>query len=361
MKHVLLPAADGSDGGYRYYKINLHCHSVISDGHKTVEQIKADYKAHGYSAVAFTDHEIFLRHNDLTDEDFIALNGFEISVNEVTDDKRARRTCHICLVADDPDRETDVCYHRTKYVWGNAKAYRDIALHNDDEPDYERVYTPECVNDIMRRGKEAGFYVTYNHPAWSLESYPQYTAYTEANAMEIVNYGCLADGFDDDNGHAYEDMLRTGQKLFCVATDDNHNAKPDSDVASDSYGGCTMIAAKELSYASVMEALRAGRFYSRGGSHVCEPPEIFSLTYEDEVPDANGELQSYVTVRTSPARTIWYMPCARGCRSVFAPACENVTEARFKVTAGEKWFRIVVIDDNGYKAYTNAYFPEDIK
>lgn len=358
MKCALLP--ETSNDGFRYFKVNLHCHSVISDGHKTVEQLKEDYKAHGYSAVAFTDHEIFLPHNDLTDDEFVALNGFEIAVSGVPDEYRLKRTCHICLVADDPEKVTDVCYHRSKYVWGNAKAYRDIAVHNDNEPDYERSYDPGCINDIMRRGKEAGFFVTYNHPAWALESYPQYTAYTEADAMEIVNYGCLAAGYDDDNGHAYEDMLRTGQNLFCIASDDNHNAKPDSDVKSDSYGGCTMVAAKELSYAGIMEALHAGRFYARGGSHICEAPEILSLTFEDEVPDENGEPQSYVTIRTSPARAIWYMPHARGCRSELAPRGEHVTEARFKVTAGEKWFRLVVIDDNGYKAYTNAYFPAEI-
>ena len=40
-----------------YYRANLHCHSTVSDGKKTPEELKEFYRSHGYSAVAFTDHE----------------------------------------------------------------------------------------------------------------------------------------------------------------------------------------------------------------------------------------------------------------------------------------------------------------
>ena len=76
MKKFLLP--ENVNG----YKANLHCHSTLSDGTKTPEEIKELYKSLGYSIVAYTDHDIFLGHNDLTDDSFIALNGFEAEVNE---------------------------------------------------------------------------------------------------------------------------------------------------------------------------------------------------------------------------------------------------------------------------------------
>lgn len=41
MRKYLLP----KDG--EFYKANLHCHSVISDGRWTPEQIKENYKAQG--------------------------------------------------------------------------------------------------------------------------------------------------------------------------------------------------------------------------------------------------------------------------------------------------------------------------
>ena len=68
MKQYLLP----QEG--KYYKANLHCHSVLSDGKKTAEELKEVYKAHGYSVLAVTDHEYMVPHNDLTDDDFLMIN-----------------------------------------------------------------------------------------------------------------------------------------------------------------------------------------------------------------------------------------------------------------------------------------------
>ena len=49
MKKVLIDESLGQ------YRANLHCHTTISDGSKTPEEMKEFYKAHGYSAIAFTD------------------------------------------------------------------------------------------------------------------------------------------------------------------------------------------------------------------------------------------------------------------------------------------------------------------
>ena len=59
-------------GEGKFYKANLHCHTVISDGKLTKEQIKEEYQKRGYSIVAFTDHRTYGYHPELTDENFIA-------------------------------------------------------------------------------------------------------------------------------------------------------------------------------------------------------------------------------------------------------------------------------------------------
>jgi len=79
-----------SDQG-KFYKANLHSHSTFSDGKLTPAQMKDLYQKHGYSIVAFTDHDIFLPHQELTDENFVAINGYEVAINNnydgfVTDD-----------------------------------------------------------------------------------------------------------------------------------------------------------------------------------------------------------------------------------------------------------------------------------
>ena len=60
-----------------FYKANLHCHTTLSDGAMTPAQIKEMYVRHGYSVVAYTDHNIYKYHEELQDENFIPLAGYE--------------------------------------------------------------------------------------------------------------------------------------------------------------------------------------------------------------------------------------------------------------------------------------------
>ena len=75
MKKFLLPESG------QFYKSNLHCHSTISDGGWTPEQLKEEYAKRGYSIIAYTDHNIMIPHHDLTDDKFLALTGFEMDFN----------------------------------------------------------------------------------------------------------------------------------------------------------------------------------------------------------------------------------------------------------------------------------------
>lgn len=348
MKKILIPEVSGK---MHHYRANLHCHSSISDGKKSVEELKDFYKSHGYSILAYTDHNVYLLHNDLTDDDFLALNGVEFDVSSPMQERFGFfQTCHINMIAYEPDNDVNVCYDSQYPLWGNAEKYREFQKPLGGV-DYKRSYNAACISDIMKRGRENGFFVTYNHPTWSLEFYPEFTSYKNMDAMEIVNFGCVMAGYDDDNGHCYEDMLRTGSRIFCIATDDNHNWRADDSPECDSFGGATVIAAPKLEYRAVTEALKNGLFYATSGTSTHNGPEIKSLVYEDGT----------VTIRTSPCRTICYMPNSRACRINAARDGETVTEATFKVADGERWFRLTATDREGYKAYTNAYFPDSLK
>ena len=59
----------------KFYKANLHSHTIMSDGSATPEQVKEVYKQMGYDIVAFTDHEVLLDQTHLTDETFLAQSG----------------------------------------------------------------------------------------------------------------------------------------------------------------------------------------------------------------------------------------------------------------------------------------------
>lgn len=343
MKKILI------DESLNFYRANLHCHSTISDGRKTVEQLKEDYMKHGYSIIAFTDHNAYVGHNNLTDDKFLALNGYEHDVSIAVDDEYEDcKTCHLCYIALDKDNDISVCYNKDRYIWGNAKAFND-RQHYIGTPDYVRVYSEEGINEMIKLGRDNGFFVTYNHPTWSLENYPLYSRYKGMNAMEIVNNSCLVSGYDDDNGHCYEDLLNLGNRIYCIAADDNHNRYPDDHPHCDSYGGYIMVNAPALEYSTITDALVKGNFYASSGNYMHSGPEIKSLVYEC----------GKATIKTSDARSIAIMRNTRNCNTVNAPYGETVNEATFEIGKA-KWFRFVVTDKEGYKAYTNAYFTDTL-
>lgn len=332
MKKVLI------DENLTYYRANLHCHSTFSDGRKTPEELKRDYMAHGYSVIAFTDHDVFVTHNDLTDDSFVALNAYELGVDEIhSADKESTKVAHLCYVALDKDIDR------------KAFEYKD-STHYTGTPDFEREYSPECINEMIRQGREKGFFVTYNHPVWSCEGFSQYSRYKGMNAMEIVNFSSIVYGWDDDVGHAYEELLNLGNRLYCIATDDNHNGYADNDPSCDSYGGYIMIGAEKLEYSQIADALLNGSFYASNAGCNADAPVIKSLVYE------NGR----VNIKTSEARKIFIQHNTRCARACNAPDGGSVTEAEFEVD-NAKWFRLVVVDDRGYKSYTNAYFLDELE
>ena len=120
MKKHLLP-----EGG-SWYKANLHCHSTISDGKLTPEELKKVYTEKGYSIIAYTDHNVMLDHSNLNDENFLALVGYELDVSEPYRGRPAGydKTCHFCAIAIDPKEAKQVCYHREKYCFGGKIAER---------------------------------------------------------------------------------------------------------------------------------------------------------------------------------------------------------------------------------------------
>ena len=125
-----------------YYKANLHCHSNCSDGKLSPAEIKEVYKNLGYSIVAYTDHDILLAHDDLNDDTFLALHGFEMEVNE---SKKAEfpsiKTCHMCFIGLEPDNLTQPMWHREWYLFGNAQTHRHEIKFDNNEPDFVREYS----------------------------------------------------------------------------------------------------------------------------------------------------------------------------------------------------------------------------
>ncbi len=339
MKKYLLP----ENGAF--YKANLHCHTTISDGKCTPEEIKEIYKEMGYSIVAYTDHDILLPHTELNDDDFLALHGFEVEINEDKDEPFSNvKSTHLCFIALEEDNLVQPCWNRTWYLFGNAPKYAHLVKFDESEPDYWRSYNAECVTEMLKKGREKGFFATYNHPAWSLDGYESYINYDGMNAMEIFNGSCIVSGYEDYNNRVYDDILKSGKRIYCIGADDNHNLAQKGTRKFDSGIAWTEIKADRLSYRDITRALESGHFYASEG------PEIYELYTED----------GYVSITTSAADKIQLNCDIRMAQSMFDEGGEGITSAKFKIPENAKYFRLTVTDKCGKHACTNAYFTDEL-
>ena len=332
MKKYLLPH------GTNVYKANLHAHTNISDGVLSPEEVKELYKSHGYSVVAYTDHDLLIPHCELCDESFLALPGFEAQFNGsnrypgIPNEKK----CHLCFVGG----TTQPCWNEEYAYIGNAKKHRALVAFDEETSPFVREYTPECINTMIKEARKKGFFITYNHPAWSLEDYEQYMKYEGMHAIEIFNYGTEKLGFQSSSPHVYDDILRSGRNIFAVAADDNHN-RPGVD---DSLGGFVMIMAEKLDPDSVMQALFQGDFYASTG------PAFHDIYVENDT----------LFIECSDASSISLTTDGRKTKYVHSENGDMLNEAAFALDFDFRYFRITVKDLKGNYAYTNAFFKEDL-
>ena len=197
--------------GEHIYKANLHCHTTVSDGAWTVEQTKEMYRSEGYSVVAFTDHNILVNHSYLNDESFLALNACEVDLVDTSGPWRTSKVYHFNLYSKDPGA------HVTPPLM--TMPYQDI----------------DAINEYIAARRSEGYLVSYNHPYWSMQTHEDYAHLRGCFAMEIYNHAAeVSDGYYGFNPQVYDEMLRSGGRLFCLATDDNHSPE-------NAFGGYVMI------------------------------------------------------------------------------------------------------------------------
>ena len=323
----------------RFYKVNMHCHTNISDGTRSPEEIKEFYKNAGYSAVAFTDHEILMGHKDLCDDEFIALHGYEIAIKKDLKGHTAylMPVYHFNFIAKSQDNLIMPLFFKDNpSCAGNSRKWMEECAQYDGIIEETR-YEAEWINSYLGAISDGGFLVNYNHPQWSLQNCMDFLNLEHIHSIELMNGGCLALG--DNSAFHFEQMIRGGKRVVPTAGDDNHSVKG-------SLKAWTMIKADELSYESLIEG------YEKGNCYVTDGPEIHSIVLEDGI----------ITVKTSNVSYIALLSQGRYVR-VKSAADDTVSVAEFEY-APEKmgsYFRFEIHDSKGRKAYSNAFYTDDIK
>ena len=328
----------------KQFKANLHCHSVLSDGKKTPEELKQMYKAHGYDVLAITDHERPHQHQAMNDDDFIMLTGYEayIRPDQSGHYNRYAKEVHLNLFARDPFNETMICYNEcyAKYLRRDG-ALDGIITAGSTRP---REFTNEYIEEFVRTAKENGYIVAYNHPYWSMEDEADIIAHDCVFSMEMCNYSSFVTNGIEYCGPLYDKILTAGKRIFVHGADDNHNVMPEDHPDNDSYGSFTMIMPEKFTYGAMIDAMEKGEMYASMG------PVFNEISLEGDK----------LHIECSGVRSIYaYTGSKKPCWKHAMPG-ETITSADFTVDPEARYLRISVQDSGGRWADTRGPFRDEI-
>jgi hypothetical protein len=333
IKH-LLPQVD------KYFKTNLHTHSTISDGKLTPTELKEAYKALGYSVLCITDHNVIVDFSNMNEPDMLFLTGMELNIDH--EDYRKRMdgpTYHLNLIAKKHDN-----------LWSPGKITRKFpnAAPFEAKMQCENMdlsYNADSVNAVIAKANDKGFLVTYNHPSWSCQSYPDYAVLEGIWGMEVRNSECCSLGNNDNNERVFKDLLNLGNRILPLGSDDTH--KPEA------IGGAwIMVGAEKLTYESVIEALEKGDLYMSCG------PEISSLSIDENI----------LKITCSDAKRITVETHARYAKIANAEGENWLNSAEFDLTDfilrangnPDAYVRLTVTAPDGTYACSRAYYLNEL-
>lgn len=329
----------------KQYKANLHCHSILSDGKKTPEELKAMYRDHGYSILSITDHERPHCHSAMDEDDFLLLTGYECYIRPDPNAhyNRYAKEVHLNLFARDPQNTTMICPNKPymKYILRDNAMDEITAWTGSDRT---REFTREYINEYIQTARDAGYLVAFNHFYWSMVDENDVLGYDGLFSMEMCNYSSYVTNHLEYNGMLYDKLLTHGQRIFCHSTDDNHNVYPIDHVENDSFGAFTMILPEQFTYASVIDAMEKGEMYSSMG------PLFHEVSIED------GRLH----IECSPVAHAFVFTGSKKPSYFHALPGQTATSIDLAVDPEARYVRVCIEDAEGRKADTRGYFPDEL-
>jgi hypothetical protein len=289
----------------RFYRGNIHTHTNLSDGALSPTEVVDRYRSAGYDFLSITDH--FLQRYDFP----------------LTDTRRFRTDRFTTLIGAElhaPRTEMSAIWHLV--ATGLPLDFAPTAPDEDGPA-------------LARRANEAGAFVGIAHPAWyQLSFVDAETLVDHAHAVEIYNHGCQVMHDKGDGAYMLDGLADKGHRLLTYACDDAHFKTPDFG------GGWVEVKAGENTPEAILAALKGGHFYSTQG------PSIHHVELQGDS----------ILVECSPAQGI--LAIGRGYQHsyAFANGMSHVSLPRAPLD-GSPWIRIIVIGENGRRAWTNPYWP----
>ncbi len=299
----------------RFWRGNLHTHSNLSDGALEPKAVVEAYKNAGYDFMQLSEH-------------FIGNFDFPIA------DTRAFRSNNFTTLI---GAELHAPETQVGELWHIVAAGLPL--------DFPRNLKDETGAQVARRAHEAGAFIGIAHPAWSQLTIEDGRAIDCAHAVEIYNHGCAMGNDRGDGWYLADQLLTEGKRLTAFATDDAHFKTPDH------FGGWVHVKAESLHPDALLTSLKQGHYYSSMG------PQPLGV-------EMNGR---EISLSCAPVDTI---PVLCGTSRTAVRNGRAITEASFDLSKLETgwllkkqsgWFRVVVIDNAGKRAWSNPIWWDELR
>ncbi len=300
------------EGERRLLKGALHTHTTRSSaGHLlSPEELLRTYKKFNFDFVAITDHRIYNFKNFAPETGLLIIPGIEIDAK--IEDRNIGSYYHALVLGREKENnpyEQDQRFE-TVIVKDQSEFQRQLDLHHKN-----------------------GQITCYCHPEWSYTPAGSFDKLEGNFAMEVWNSVCaIGSGLDTDAAY-WDDLLRSGKRLYGCATDDCHSAE------TQCLGWVCVNAEKDID--SLLEALQNGAFYSSCG------PEIEDFYVDDGV----------AVVECSPCCDISFRSGMRPFRNQRTMSdADDLTHIEVELPPCDTYLRVTVTDRQGRKAWSNPIF-----
>lgn len=289
----------------RFFKGNLHTHRSLSDGELPPPEVCRRYREAGYDFICLSDH-------------FLPAYGFPVN------DTRPYRTDTFTTIL---GAEVHVPATRLGEKWH--------ILANGLPLDFAPPRDGEDCPDLARRCAEAGAFVTIVHPEWYALGIDDVLEIDAAHAVEVYNHTSAVRTSRSGGAALLDQLLAQGRRLHALATDDAHF------LVDDAFGGWVMVKAERNDPELLVQALKAGHYYSTQG------PVIEGIRIDGD----------NVVVDCSPAFGVYLL--GKGSR---ADRSEQRGQTTARLNAGRMgkggFMRVVVVDEQGRSAWSNPLWPQ---
>jgi hypothetical protein len=298
----------------RWYKGNLHTHTLNSDGDSTPLEVATWYREHGYQFLVLTDHN-FLTDISGMNAMMAAADKFLLIPGEEVTDSFDKKPMHMNAINLAELVRPQHGASMAATIESNIAAIRQArALPSLNHPNFHWAVT---ANDMLAAKGLTHFEVYNGHP-------------------QVNNDG--GGGFASLD-QMWDVLLTAGRRVHGVAVDDAHHFKKIGKEFSNPGHGWVWVRSASLSADAITRALETGDFYSSSGVKLSDI-RFDSGEYAVDVDSATWE------------KTTTYFIGAGG--KVLATSFDK--NPRYRLTPSDAYVRARIESSSGAKAWTQPVF-----